>query len=437
MERDLRKMRIGQGESVIKKGTGIRLLISMGIVLLLCMSSKTMGEKWIVFVGKRAEKAFLPGMFYGRADGLILEMVPIYYVDECFIRRNEEPEGGKAGSFEEEMIWIENLPGADDTLELEKHFSKERAHGEQVPMEQLQKTEAAMESQLEEKILQNLKEAKEYAMLLENERAIETKDFIPHTKIQEMDLVAFKDLDTLVRNFYIIDKNTMADEKLLDVESFMKKDFHVDKGTEDAQILIYHTHSQEAFADSAPGEEADTVVGVGEKLAQILTQNYGYKVLHHTGKYDVASRDKAYSEALPAIEQILQENPSIKVVIDLHRDAVPDEQRLVMNLDGRPTARFMFFNGLSQTKKTGKITYLRNDHLKENLAFSFRMQKAAQEYYPGLSRKIYLKGYRYNMHLCPMSLLIELGAQNNTVEEAMNACDPLAHILDLVIGENF
>ena len=128
LERDLRKMRIRQGESVIKKGTGIRLLIGMGIVLLLCMSRQTLGEKWIVFVEKRAEKAFLPGMFYGRADGLILEMVPIYYMDEC--------------------------------LELEKHFSKERAHGEQVPMEQLQNTEAAMESQLEEKILQNLKEAK-------------------------------------------------------------------------------------------------------------------------------------------------------------------------------------------------------------------------------------------------------------------------------------
>lgn len=98
--------------------------------------------------------------------------------------------------------------------------------------------------------------------------------------------------------------------------------------------------------------------------------------------------------------------------------------RLVMDLDGRPTARFMFFNGLSRTRKTGNIAYLYNENQDANLAFSFQMQLKAAEYYPGLTRKIYLKGYRYNMHLRPKSLLIELGAQNNTVEEAMNACDP-------------
>lgn len=62
------------------------------------------------------------------------------------------------------------------------------------------------------------------------------------------------------------------------------------------------------------------------------------------------------------------------------------------------------------------------------------MQLKAMEYYPKLTRKIYLKGYRYNMHLRPRSLLVELGAQNNTVEEAMNACEPLAHILHLVLS---
>ena len=144
------------------------------------------------------------------------------------------------------------------------------------------------------------------------------------------------------------------------------------------------------------------------------------------------SRDDAYSNSLGDIESVLAENPSIQVVIDLHRDAVPEETRLVMDLDGRPTARFMFFNGLSRTKNTGNISYLYNENLGSNLAFSFQMQLKAMEYYPGLTRRIYLKGYRYNMHLRPKYLLIELGAQNNTLEEAMNACDPLAHILDLV-----
>ena len=65
------------------------------------------------------------------------------------------------------------------------------------------------------------------------------------------------------------------------------------------------------------------------------------------------------------------------------------------------------------------------------------MQLAAEEYYPGITRRIYLKGYRYNLHYRPKSLLIELGAQTNTVEEAMNACGPLAHVISLVLnGEN-
>ena len=169
-------------------------------------------------------------------------------------------------------------------------------------------------------------------------------------------------------------------------------------------------------------------------MARILEDTYGYQVIHHTGEYDINGRDDAYANALPGVEQVLAENPSIQVVIDLHRDEMPEGTRLVMDLDGKPTARFMFFNGLSRTKTTGNIAYLYNENLEDNLAFSFQMQLKAVEYYPGLTRKIYLKGYRYNMHLKPRYLLIELGAQNNTLEEAMNACEPLAHILDLVLS---
>ena len=202
---------------------------------------------------------------------------------------------------------------------------------------------------------------------------------------------------------------------------------------EGPQILIYHTHSQEAFADSVPGDVNTGIVGVGECLTKILTEQYGYRVLHNTGQYDVETRDNAYSRALPAVEQILAENPSIQVIIDLHRDEVAEETKLVTDIQGRPTARFMFFNGLSRTRKTGDIDYLANENQEANLAFSFQMQLKAAEYYPGLTRRIYLKGYRYNMHLRPRTLLVELGAQNNTVEEAINACDPLAHILDMVL----
>ena len=258
--------------------------------------------------------------------------------------------------------------------------------------------------------------------------------FIPHQKLAEVDLNQYLEYESLVKNFYTIDKTTMAGSDQLNVNGLTGKDMTISKDSEGPQILIYHTHSQEAFADSIPGDTSTTIMGVGEYLTKVLTEKYGYQVLHHTGQYDVESRDDAYSASLPAIEQVLADNPSIQVVIDLHRDAMAEETHLVMDLDGRPTARFMFFNGLSRTRKTGNISYLYNENQDSNLAFSFQMQVKAMQYYPGLTRKIYLKGYRYNMHLRPRTLLIELGAQNNTVEEAMNACDPLAHILDMVLS---
>lgn len=242
------------------------------------------------------------------------------------------------------------------------------------------------------------------------------------------------DYDELVSNFYAIDNTTSLKEEYLDLNRLLYEDLSVDKDADGPQILIYHTHSQEGFADSVPGDPSTTIVGAGDKLATLLTEEYGFRVLHHTGEYDVENRDYAYNNSLPALIQILAENPTIEVVIDLHRDEMKEGKKLVMDLQGRPTARFMLFNGMSYIRNKGDISYLENPYIQDNLAFSFQAQVAANEYYPGMARKIYLKAYRYNMHLKPKSMLIELGAQTNTVEEIMNACDPLAHIISIVLG---
>lgn len=238
--------------------------------------------------------------------------------------------------------------------------------------------------------------------------------------------------EELIKAFYAVDSTTVAGEGLLRAETFLEKDMRIQGDADAPQILLYHTHSKESFADSVPGDENGGIVGAGEYLAQLLREEYGYNVIHDTGCYD-EDRAYAYNNSLPAIETILQENPSIEAVIDLHRDEMPADRRLVVELQGRPTAQFMFFNGLCRTKK-GEIAQLENPYLADNLALSFQMQAACNEYYPGIARRIYLKAYRYNMHLCPKSLLIELGAQNNTEEEIHNACDVLAHVLDLVFG---
>ena len=288
----------------------------------------------------------------------------------------------------------------------------------------------------EELLLPQPEETQQTALIPESVEATAgtaLSNFRPAVQQVQIDRTQLADYETLVRNFYAIDANTMAGSDQLSVEKLLGMDMTLPQEGDGPQILIYHTHSQEAFADSVPGDVNTGIVGVGECLTKILTEQYGYRVLHNTGQYDVETRDNAYSRALPAVEQILAENPSIQVIIDLHRDEVAEETKLVTDIQGRPTARFMFFNGLSRTRKLGDIDYLANENQEANLAFSFQMQLKAAEYYPGLTRRIYLKGYRYNMHLRPRTLLVELGAQNNTVEEAINACDPLAHILDMVL----
>ena len=248
----------------------------------------------------------------------------------------------------------------------------------------------------------------------------------------EYDMAKFTDVNELIKQFYIVDPTAGLKKELFDVNTLKNIDCSVDKSVEGPQILIYHTHSQEAFADSEAGKEEDTILGAGEVLASYL-EEYGFRVYHHKGKYDVKKRDYAYSESLPEIQKILQENPSIQVVLDLHRDAVAEETKLVTEIQGKQMAKVMFFNGLSSSAKNGDIGYLKNPYLQENLAFSFQMKLTCDEYYPGFARSIYLRAYRYNMHLCPKTLLVELGAQTNTVEEIREALGPLAHVISMVL----
>ena len=246
------------------------------------------------------------------------------------------------------------------------------------------------------------------------------------------------DFDFLKNNFYIVENNTDISGDVLNAETLLSKDMRIQGDGSEPQILIYHTHSQEGFADSVAGDNSTTIVGVGEYLTELLRDVYGYNVIHNTNVYDFIDgkldRNRAYALAEEEVQQILAENPSIEVIIDLHRDGVKEETHLVTEVNGKPTAQFMFFNGLSYSKRNGVIDYLPNPYIEDNLALSLQLKLASEIYYPGLSRRIYLKSLRYNLHLRPKSLLVEAGAQTNTLEEMMNAMEPLAFVLHEVLG---
>lgn len=254
-----------------------------------------------------------------------------------------------------------------------------------------------------------------------------------YAPVSPVSLDKLTDFDYLIQNYYQIDRITTINSGQLNASELLAKDMTLKGGNDKPQLLIYHTHSQERYKDSQPGDPATSIVGVGEYLTKLLQDNYGLNVIHHTGEYDVKDRDSAYSYAGPEIERILAENPSIEVVLDLHRDGVAETMHLVSEINGKQTAQVMFFNGLSRTTKNGDIAYLRNPFLQDNLAFSLQMKIAAEEYYPTLTRPIYLKGYRYNLHYCPKSILVEVGAQTNSFDEAINAMEPLADLLHKVL----
>ena len=266
------------------------------------------------------------------------------------------------------------------------------------------------------------------------ETAAETLEKVPVTDIP---LEKFQDFNFVMSSFYTVDKTTSINSEQLNAPELVQMDLRMQTGKEQPQILIYHSHSQEEFIDSIPGDPSTTIVGVGEYLTKLLRESYGYNVLHVTDTFDMVDgkldRNQAYTFAQERISQVLEENPSVEVVIDLHRDGVPEGKRLVTNVNGKETAKIMFFNGLSRTNKNGEITYLPNPYIKENLAFSLQMMLESKKYYPDLARTIYLRGYRYNLHLRPKTLLVECGAQTNTVQEEMNAMEPLADILNKVL----
>lgn len=254
----------------------------------------------------------------------------------------------------------------------------------------------------------------------------------------DMSMDKLRNFDYLLSNFYTVDSSTMIGPDQLNADDLLGRSMKINQSTGGPKVLIFHTHSQETFVDSIPGDPNTSIVGVGEYLTQLLNQK-GIETIHDRGVYDIINgkldRSNAYENAEASMRPLLEANPTVEVAIDLHRDGVAEGTHLVTDVNGKPTAKIMFFNGLSRTRTNGDIAYLYNPYIQDNLAFSLQMELASEGMYPGFARHIYLRGYRYNLHLLPKSLLIEAGAQTNTVQEMKNAMEVLADTLHHVLTE--
>ena len=247
------------------------------------------------------------------------------------------------------------------------------------------------------------------------------------------------DFNYMISNFYVVSGTTYITKQDVDMLKLSQMDMTLKQtNRKKPQILIYHTHSQEGFTDTVAGDPSTTIIGVGNYLTELLTEKYHYNVIHDTTAYDLVNgkldRNKAYDYAREKISQILRENPSVEVVLDVHRDGVGENVRLVTQINGKQTAKIMFFNGLSRIQGLGDVDGLYNPYLTENLAMSLQMRLAALKTYPDFVRCNYLNAYKYNLDMRPKAMLIEVGAQTNTLQEELNAMEPLAELLHQVLS---
>lgn len=190
------------------------------------------------------------------------------------------------------------------------------------------------------------------------------------------------------------------------------------------QILILHTHSTEAYQPEYAGEYEETdpfrttdpdynVIRVGEELAAAL-ESHGLRVLHDTNLYDYPSYNGSYDRSGTAAAEYLAEYPGIRLVIDLHRDALCDDEVMystVAALDGTDAAQLMFVMG----------TDINLDHplWQDNLRLALTLHEAVASEYPTLMRPTVLCDYRYNQQLTTGYLLLEVGTSGNTLAEAI------------------
>ena len=247
--------------------------------------------------------------------------------------------------------------------------------------------------------------------------------------------------DYLISRIFLVDPETILFPSDIDIPNFIESDLSIDMSVSGPKVLIFHTHSAEMFVDSNPAYPMTGIMGVGKYLTQILNEIHGIETMHYTGRFDVidgrTQRGGSYERMEPVIRQILQDNPSIQVVIDLHRDGVGEHvPPFVTYIDGTRTAQIMFFNGLSRRFRGGMaedVHWLPNPYQSENLNFSFRLQLAANQLYPGIARRVYLRAFRYSLHMMPLSTLVEVGNQHNTQKDALNAMHPLADIIAAVV----
>lgn len=221
-----------------------------------------------------------------------------------------------------------------------------------------------------------------------------------------------------------------------------KLDFTLNGGNE-PQVLVMHTHTTESYIstdseyytedfNSRSADNSKNMVKIGDIITEKLNSS-GICTLHDTTQHDNPQYTGSYSRAAQTVKKYLEKYPSIKIVLDLHRDSVTDSQngkvKLVTEIDGKKAAQVMLVMG----SQSGNIT--EHPNWRENLKLAVKLQHKIEEKYPTLARPILLMSKKYNQNLSKGSLLLEFGTDVNTLDEACRSAELVGNALSELLNE--
>lgn len=314
---------------------------------------------------------------------------------------------------------VKHIPKAEPTFTDIISDSQENLLKTEKTESENKETSEKTEAKESEESNQNTQSAQASAAAIKGK--IITRYISPYTAPLSYDSVYLKNSTSLDINL-----KTLLNQKLK---------FKIEQNSE-PQVLIMHTHTTESFMTentdyytedfkARSTDNSKNMVKIGSIIAEKLNKS-GIKTLHDTTKHDYPEYTGSYGRSANTVTSYLKKYPSIKVVIDLHRDSVSDDEgkaKLVTEIGGKKAAQVMLVMG----SQSGSVKDYPN--WKENLSLAVKLHQKIEKNYPTLARPILLRSSKYNQSLSNGSILLEVGTEANTLEEACYSAELVGNAL--------
>ena len=239
-------------------------------------------------------------------------------------------------------------------------------------------------------------------------------------------------------NFYVKNSTDLS----IDLGSYLHAELPFEfENTSEPQVLIVHTHATESYMAEDLGyyyesfyprdtDDNFNVVRVGTAITEKL-QQLGIGAIHCTEHHDEPQYLGAYDNSAASIQYYMNEYPSIKIILDIHRDSITTDEgekiKPTFTYNGKKAAQIMIMCG------NDNYGYYDFPNWEQNMSLAVKLQSTAETKFPGMTRPLYFGNFMYNMNLAPGSLLIEVGTDANTLDEAVYSGEMLGEVIGDVL----